>query len=386
MRIIIAVALLVNITPVSAQARSTNLETGERTTDHLDCFDPEEKVGDGTCDEGTFFNTEACNWDGGDCEILEYPNCHPPFPSHLGDGSCDLELNIQSCGYDLGDCDSSDIYIQKHTRGERTGAETVGIVFGAMAVVSLILLSQWVFIRSRNQYSNIVVAAADAVPRNAPNANLLLWNPAALFSRGTVRLNREKREQRILLVLDSIIRKKVLSKVLVDQAGQDDSDALVLPHEQTIATRSLKMSAHSHHSSAFTNKEDDDAFHAMDEEGGSRWRKDDIYIDSCSMHSMRQNMILASSHHSLLSPRSCPICYEKYKKGDEIAWSHNEECLHAFHVKCIIEWLIDNDECPMCRSNYICSVMHEFPISVPNEIQSSEVVDEDDGEGEDSNG
>ena len=69
------------------------------------------------------------------------------------------------------------------------------------------------------------------------------------------------------------------------------------------------------------------------------------------------------------------------KQGDEIAWSHNEECLHAFHVNCIIEWLIDNDECPMCRSNYICSVMNEFPIGMPNEIQSSEVVDEDDGEG-----
>lgn len=50
-------------------------------------------------------------------------------------------------------------------------------------------------------------------------------------------------------------------------------------------------------------------------------------------------------------------------------------------MKCIIEWLIDNDECPMCRSNYICSVMNEFPIGIPNEIQSSEVVDEDDGEG-----
>ena len=166
------------------------------------------------------------------------------------------------------------------------------------------------------------------------DANLLLWNPAwnpaALFSRGTVRLDREIREQRILLVMDSIIRKKVLSKskVLVDRAGavQEDSiDALVLPHEQTIATRPSKISVlshshnHSHHSSTFTNKEDDDAFHAMDEKGGSRWRKYDIYIDSChcSMHfnSTRQNMVMASSHHSLYTPRSCPICCEKYEKG-----------------------------------------------------------------------
>lgn len=327
MKIFIAVVLLI-ITSVSAQTYTTNLET--EMTD-LDCFDPEAKVGDGICDEGTFYNTEACYWDGGDCEIRGYPNCHVPFPSHLGDGSCDLELNIQSCGFDFGDCGNSDIYIQKKKNGERTGAETVGIVFGAMAVVSLILLSQWIFIRSRNQYSNIVVAAADAVPRNALNANLLLWNPAALFSRGTVRLDREKREERILLVMDSIIRKKVLSKVLVDQAGQEDSDVLVLPHEQTIATRSSKISVHSHHSSAFANKEDDDAFHAMDEEGGSRWRKDDIYIDSCSMHSIRQNMILASSHHSLYTPRSCPICWEKYKKGNFLQLKSSCQMLLTTH-------------------------------------------------------
>jgi len=354
---------------VSAQTELTMIHTSQGPT----CFDPNSsKLGDGICDEGTFHNTEACGWDSGDCDVNGYPDCHPPFPSKLGDNICNPELSVESCGFDLGDCDG---IIIGHTDNDltdngRTKAETAGIVFGAMAIVTVVLLSQWVFIRSRNQYSNmVVVAALDAEPR-APNVHILVWNAAALFPRGA----RKKREQRINLVMNSIIRKKVLSR------GDQDSDIVLLPHEQIVSIRSSKMSAHSqhsHHSNKFTNRdEDDDVSNALDEEESTRWQKDDIYIDSCSMHSTRQHKIVASSHHSsLYSPRSCPICYEKYKSGDEIAWSHNEKCLHAFHVKCIIEWLVDNDDCPMCRSNYVHSAMDEFPIDTPNEIATSEVIE-----------
>merc|ERR1712232_1174409 len=40
------------------------------------------------------------------------------------------------------------------------------------------------------------------------------------------------------------------------------------------------------------------------------------------------------------SVQFCNICLEEYKIGDEIAWSKNELCHHAFHKSCIIEWLI----------------------------------------------
>lgn len=56
---------------------------------------------------------------------------------------------------------------------------------------------------------------------------------------------------------------------------------------------------------------------------------------------------------SLYSPAVCPICIESYKIGDEIAWSYNEKCFHAFHLECITDWLMKNDECPMCRLNYL---------------------------------
>ena len=56
---------------------------------------------------------------------------------------------------------------------------------------------------------------------------------------------------------------------------------------------------------------------------------------------------------SLYSPAICPICIERYKEGEEIAWSLNERCHHAFHYGCISDWLMKHDECPMCRMNYL---------------------------------
>jgi len=50
---------------------------------------------------------------------------------------------------------------------------------------------------------------------------------------------------------------------------------------------------------------------------------------------------------------SCDICLGNYEIGEEICWSLNEECVHAFHKECIIEWLLRNPKCPCCRREYI---------------------------------
>ena len=55
----------------------------------------------------------------------------------------------------------------------------------------------------------------------------------------------------------------------------------------------------------------------------------------------------------LYSPSICPICIESYKSNEEIAWSSNDECPHAFHLDCIIQWLMENNDCPMCRKRYL---------------------------------
>ncbi len=53
------------------------------------------------------------------------------------------------------------------------------------------------------------------------------------------------------------------------------------------------------------------------------------------------------------SPKTCSICMERYSIGDDIAWSPNENCPHAFHVECIVRWLMTHSRCPMCRSSYL---------------------------------
>jgi len=57
----------------------------------------------------------------------------------------------------------------------------------------------------------------------------------------------------------------------------------------------------------------------------------------------------------------CSICLEPYAVGDVVAGmkskhkktasKHKKEqrCKHWFHKECILEWLQDHDECPLCR-------------------------------------
>mmetsp|Transcript_4812 Transcript_4812/g.7259 ORF Transcript_4812/g.7259 Transcript_4812/m.7259 type:complete len:102 (-) Transcript_4812:482-787(-) len=59
------------------------------------------------------------------------------------------------------------------------------------------------------------------------------------------------------------------------------------------------------------------------------------------------------SSSSLYSPQSCPVCCEDYKKGDDIVWSRNDGCHHVFHLDCIMTWLMQHDNCPLCRLDYL---------------------------------
>ncbi len=83
-------------------------------------------------------------------------------------------------------------------------------------------------------------------------------------------------------------------------------------------------------------------------------QKDDIFVDSeRSNASLWSNGLSLRERSTLFAPETCSICYESYKKGDDVAWSKNQNCLHAFHVDCILEWLMENDDCPICRENFL---------------------------------
>lgn len=71
----------------------------------------------------------------------------------------------------------------------------------------------------------------------------------------------------------------------------------------------------------------------------------------------------------------CSICLDGYKVGDTVARlkrtpeqearekrcetiqeeEHKDECNHWFHEDCIMEWLQNHDECPLCRTNMVQS-------------------------------
>ena len=97
-----------------------------------------------------------------------------------------------------------------------------------------------------------------------------------------------------------------------------------------------------------------------DSETPRKIRKGDIFVDSerswfkgdsFRKSSMEKNR----SDSTLFSPKSCTICYERYKVGDDIAWSKNQNCLHAFHLECISDWLMEHEDCPICREKFLVS-------------------------------
>jgi hypothetical protein len=65
-------------------------------------------------------------------------------------------------------------------------------------------------------------------------------------------------------------------------------------------------------------------------------------------------------------PTVCAICLKEYTVGDEIGWSHNPDCNHAFHYECILEWLSRHDECPCCRNSYI----HDENNQIEQDVES----------------
>ena len=53
-------------------------------------------------------------------------------------------------------------------------------------------------------------------------------------------------------------------------------------------------------------------------------------------------------------PGGCAVCLCPYEDGDQVSWSKEEACQHAFHQECIIPWLAKKEEpkCPCCRQEF----------------------------------
>ena len=52
-------------------------------------------------------------------------------------------------------------------------------------------------------------------------------------------------------------------------------------------------------------------------------------------------------------PIGCNICLMEFQIGEDVAWSKNPDCIHGFHMECIVDWLLVKNECPVCRRDYM---------------------------------
>ncbi len=69
------------------------------------------------------------------------------------------------------------------------------------------------------------------------------------------------------------------------------------------------------------------------------------------------------TQESIVVQNCCAVCLSRYEVGDEVVWSPNSACQHAFHKECILEWLVkmykqrrlqaaECNPCPCCRQEF----------------------------------
>ncbi len=117
----------------------------------------------------------------------------------------------------------------------------------------------------------------------------------------------------------------------------------MLPHESELSSRSLP-------------KDDGDGVQQESEEEGHQ--RDNIIIqalNSFRSSSVENSSTSLNSTSAFYSTKECALCLGRYKEGDEICWSKNENCVHAFHLNCMVAWLMKNDKCPLCQNEYLLS-------------------------------
>jgi len=162
---------------------------------------------------------------------------------------------------------------------------------------------------------------------------------------GNISIQTQSPEERRVLVLSSIIIKKVLSsnasksgdkqncKSIYNQSDNNDA------REETIASSSDSSDS-----------------------SGTEFFDDDPDIKKCTENIIVGNFRSLSSiiSHSvenkkctvgLCSLKSCPICLERYIEGEKTCCSRNKKCTHFFHLDYMLDWLCKQNGCPLCRED-----------------------------------
>jgi len=96
--------------------------------------------------------------------------------------------------------------------------------------------------------------------------------------------------------------------------------------------------------------------------------EDDIYFEECEREFSHLQLSTDRPNGNRMVPTACAICLCPYEVGDEVTWSPEEVCLHAFHRDCILSWLCKKREhlCPCCRQEFC--ILEIQPSDDPNGI------------------
>jgi len=169
--------------------------------------------------------------------------------------------------------------------------------------------------------------------------------------------------------------------------------------------------ASTHEEGSQTEKE-----HAQTKDGEEADTDDVDAIDITLMHESNNFIMLPPPGTSLAKqalplrevPSGCAICLSEFEEGDRVTWAANEDCPHAFHEDCVLQWMlsvghktsrrrqrfdIDSDAnrdpvasatnfpmlCPCCRQQFISqrpTTSTTAPSQAMTEAPSSELVEQ----------
>ena len=195
----------------------------------------------------------------------------------------------------------------------------------AAVVIAFILLKYVQKLQAESRNRMISDARARAV---------IILQRREMRARGTAfrEMTQQEKEERRMLVLTSILHRKVIHEKDSKKDEMENESSL-----GNVLKSVLQMPSSQQKDIEKNESDEDDRFP----------NKQDIVVSDGS------NTKLFEKNKEEYDSKVCSICLEKYKKGDEIYYSKNPKCDHAFHTECISLWCMKNSLCPLCRNDFV---------------------------------
>mmetsp|Transcript_23421 Transcript_23421/g.33587 ORF Transcript_23421/g.33587 Transcript_23421/m.33587 type:complete len:285 (+) Transcript_23421:140-994(+) len=170
-------------------------------------------------------------------------------------------------------------------------------------------------------------------------------------TRAARRKYREEKRARILQLFEPVKLTLAAENFRDDNTGKEKSKIL----QKAGSTKSL-LSTHSNRSvrSVRSNRS---------ARSKPKQEQDGLFVEPAEMNFFDEECALVEipvagipTEGRRLVPGTCAICLGNYEAGEDIVWSSNPMCDHAFHSNCIERWLMKqrgNPLCPCCRRDFV---------------------------------